>query len=157
MLVQVSLDTKHVLAVSGLADVCVAQGYTQEFCALLMHLWNAASGLERMAKMAMQAAVCRALGRLKALPEGVLKFVRQHVVRLSSHAGALAVVLKAGHLFGRPVATAAALCVRTARADVPARSERTHAFAAFATNYCSVHTLSPSVGLDTGAPMPPLD
>jgi hypothetical protein len=126
VLVQVSLEAKHVLAVSGLADVCVAKGYTHEFCALLTHLWNAASGLERMAKMAVQAAVCRALGRLKALPEGVLKFVRQHVVRLCSHTGTLADLPWDGRTcLGSPVTvTAAALRLRKTHAEPPAHCAR---------------------------------
>jgi hypothetical protein len=79
LIVQENLDAKDVLAIGALSDMCDELGCGDQLCALIIHCWNSVSS-----KLPVHAAVCRALGRRKALSEAALKFVRQQVVRPSS-------------------------------------------------------------------------
>lgn len=79
---QDALSAKRVVALSNLARDAAARGHDSKLCALLLHSWNAAAPRPRQQRLAVQAAVCRALGRHAALDEATLKFARQHVVRL---------------------------------------------------------------------------
>jgi hypothetical protein len=80
---QENLNAKDVLAIGALSDMCDEHRCGDQLCALLIHCWNSVSAHTSTSKLPVQAAVCRALGRRKALSEATLKFVRQQVVRPS--------------------------------------------------------------------------